>query len=476
MTKCLRFHLCSLALAIGIGSPGASAQDVLGAHRQNLAPVLEAWEDLSTWAGENQLQARRYEMLEALLHFEPDHKEARRILGYRKQKDGTWKASTSRRPPKDRNTEALAEFETRRRAIVDPFVERTLALVDANPDLRVDWKQTILNDAAALAPEAPRIRQLLGEVEVDGRWILAESALARTRRRALAAQAKEILETMEEPERAELPALANEVGMGSATCVTVDGLRTVGMDEEEAKRVARTCAAGVRFFDHAFSQTAKLARECTIYVIPNGQQKAFLQGHPKVAKDQISFLSKVTSTWAGFTDLGVWPSNPAEVRDAACRQCVDQMLGYAFGLSADQGWLVEGMGFYLCPQITGTRMTWFVVRTKYAGKALPLRDKLMKSETSWYEEAERLLNEKDRLDLHGLLARPLNALTDEDILLAFLVTAFVIEGHPPETASALMRAMAKAQHHSEAFKTVLDLDLPALEVRLRRFSRETVQD
>lgn len=59
-------------------------------RRRNVADTLEAQWDLAEWCRANDLRDRRQSHLKRVLDFNPEHLEARRLLGY-KRVDGEWK-------------------------------------------------------------------------------------------------------------------------------------------------------------------------------------------------------------------------------------------------------------------------------------------------------------------------------------------------------------------------------------------------
>jgi hypothetical protein len=145
--------------------------------------------------------------------------------------------------------------------------------------------------------------------------------------------------------------------------------------------------------------------------------------------------------------------------------------------------LLQGLGLYTTHRLVGTRLTTFIEMTtsRYDGEEdLPGVPRLEDSNSDWlviahaYDRAGRLPR------LAESMAVPLNQLQKQDLLLAYCMARYLVEGLPDHVREFLRVAAHESDEKSvvglqAAAERVLEMPLPALDARLRRWVAEMVR-
>jgi hypothetical protein len=96
---------------------------------------------------------------------------------------------------------------------------------------------------------------------------------------------------------------------------------------------------------------------------------------------------------------------------------------------------------------------------------------MMAVEANWLREAYQLMKERQAPGLAEVLARPLNELGAEDMLVAHALAAYLIEGQSERVKPLLLELTAKGPA-AAAFEKVLGWPLADLQARLERWVGE----
>ena len=147
----------------------------------------------------------------------------------------------------------------------------------------------------------------------------------------------------------------------------------------------------------------------------------------------------------------------------------------AYGVSGQNGWAWEGMGLYLVYQLTGTRKTYFIDRQAYARTSqTTLWPKLQDPQTDWLVEGRALLAGAAAPGLEFLLGRSVDTMRDEDLLVAYVLSAYLLEGRPDDVPR-ILRRIGAGEHPVRVFEDVMGFSVPVLEGRLRRWLDEVLE-
>jgi hypothetical protein len=100
-----------------------------------------------------------------------------------------------------------------------------------------------------------------------------------------------------------------------------------------------------------------------------------------------------------------------------------------------------------------------------------LRAKLIGSDTNWMNEGWELLKSERRPELQRTLSRDVNRMTVDDVLAAYALAAYLVEGRPEEVA-AVLRASATGSEPGAVVRQTLGMELGELTSRLTRWLGE----
>src|SRR6185503_15286870 len=102
---------CALALLVPLAL--WQGTDFEAQRKTARTELVRELEDYAGWCQANELFQERSRVFTLLLEFEPDHAEARKMLGHVRQKDGSWRVPEKPKAYRDFDQKALAEAPAR---------------------------------------------------------------------------------------------------------------------------------------------------------------------------------------------------------------------------------------------------------------------------------------------------------------------------------------------------------------------------
>ncbi len=453
-----------------------SAPDALDVARRRLEQTLVVeLEALAERCRKDELYAERERVLALALTVDPERAEVRKALRYKLQ-EGRWVRAPGARPARDRGAdEDLEAARAQSAALLAAHRAALLERLDAlAAGLSPDDVEAALRRLTELQPDDPHVRARLGEVPLEGRWVLEETRRALERRAALAAVCARALDAAapaacapSPTERAGAPALA-----GRCT----DEVRVLGTVPVEAlERTARTAQALGPLFEAMLGFPPRYAPDFTIYVLASPREgHAFVQAWPGEAQGHRWLHPALLSAWIDREPrVAVWDTDARARLDMAARQAFGMLLTDALGIDLRTGWAWEGLGLYATHALLGTHLSWFLEERDYRGEQQEgaLRP-TFRGGGDWLRLAHMRLRGRGGLRLPFLLPRETAELGTEDLPVAFALAAYLVEGRPRELPELLAR-LALEDGPIPAFEETLGMPLPALERRLTRWLEET---
>lgn len=442
--------------------------------------------ELAKWCEENQLFLERDRIHAQVVGVDPDNADARKALRHRRGKDGAWQAP----PPTkvmNRNPKALPELAPKEAAVVVPFCDVLLELVDG-PEGDPFRRRSVYDEILAVDPEEPRVHERLGDVKIGEKWMTKESAVTKAQRDKIKEQVKASLAGVPKPQPKQPTAdEAKLVGSWSSVLGT-DRVRVLSTgDAQECERMVQVVQTAGALLEGLLGTSAVYPEGYTIYMVTRPEDKApFIARLPNIPSDQRKFM--LTSVGGGIHntfDVAVFDADPKVRLDLAVRCTYGPILRGAYNLSPAQGFAFEGLGLYLTREILGTRLTWWVVpakapRGEFFGDAEVTQDveaqqtraRLMNASTNWLAEALKLYEAGTAPKLQHVTRRHVDKMTVDDMLVSYALTAYLLEGRPDQ-ANDFYASVGSGDGAEAAAKNVLDLSLPDLEKRLHRWLRET---
>lgn len=464
--------LLLLAALQSVPAPDALAD----ARRQLEQALVVELEAIAEHCRKDELYAERERVLELVLAVEPERAEARKALRYRLH-DGRWVQAPGSRPARDRGAdEDLATARARTAAVLAAHRAALLERLDAlAAGLSAEEVETELRRLTELQPDDALVHARLGEVPLQGRWVLEETRRALERRATLAAACARALDAP--PPVACDPSPTERAGGPALAGRCTDEVRVLGTVPVEAlERTARTARALGPLFEAMLGFPPRFAPDFTIYVLAGPREgHAFVQDWPGEAQGHRLLHPALLSSWIDREPrVAVWDTDGRARLDMAARQTFGMLLTDALGIDLRTGWAWEGLGLYATQTLLGTRLSWFLEERDYRGTQQEgaLRP-TFRGNGDWLRLAHMRLTGRGGLRLPFLLPRQTAELGTEDLPVAFALAAYLVEGRPRELPELLARLALEAESPIPAFEQTLGMPLPVLERRLTRWLEET---
>ena len=442
---------------------------------EEAALVPRLWE-LAEWCKDWRLYRQRDLLSRLVLEVEPDHKGARKALKYNRQGD-EWVQSRSYRLPRSHaRDEHVAEYAERLAGALDPYKARVFRALERDSRLLAPGaRERTLRKLLILEPNDVALRTVLGERQHAGRWVLEETAVAAEGGRAVAALAEAAYEDVDRPESDAPTKGERKLGVHWRSTLKTPGVRVLGTTpRKEVDETARVTEAVAGLFQRVFGHGQPHRRGYTIFLVQGGDEReALLANMPGLPDATKGLLRQAGGGWLGSGNrLGEWDVNPARRLDGAARQTLGTLLMDAYGIDGRHGWAWEGIGLYRVYHMAGTRLTYFFGRSGYSSnRKTTLWPTMQAPETRWLAAARGLLQRDNAPGLEFLLGRDVDTMRDEDILVAYAVAAYLLEGRPDD-APVILRRIGAGEHPVLVFEDVTGESLPDLELRLRRWLDE----
>lgn len=474
--------LACLLLFAGFSSEATSAQTAdFETERAKLeASFVPKWMEFATDANRKKAFATRNRCYEAILVLEPEHVSARLGLKY-KRIDGVWVQTGSKREPKDAKSNSINKLAAAVDLSFIEFRNAVLALIESHSEelgpLGVLAEQRSL---LALDSESVLIHSLLGETNFRGQWMLTETASAIERRESLRKNARTNFDALSTLERAQPDGFEVELGINWTAGFETDRVRVFGTGEvEELEQILRAAHAMDELVFEAFGRRVSLDLNFTLYSLANTEDVALLFDHlPTVRKDPSAAITDATGGWLGIDSrFGNWSADRPRRVDGSIRGVVSQYMKNGFRIDLRHGWASEGFGLYLVEAMVGTRLTWFKKKGRYVEDEVVQGKEdfsLESPELNWMVEGREMLLAEDAPHLGALIGRPVGTMSPRDLLHAYLLASYMIEGRPEETP-VLLDAIGNGGNPTKTFERILGEALPNIETRLLRWVLEVSQ-
>ena len=442
-------------------------------RRRAVVEVIAALEkEAETCQGNRSFLARDL-AYEALLVFHPEHPQARKTLGWtwnRKAEEWTRKKY---RAPKDKDPELAREAQERREGILAGHRDSILGLLQSAEG--IDRRQRMAEILLLLqaSPEDPVLRDLNGQVrEVDrggeARWVLKEVVRSPESRHAHEIRLREAVAgaalaefTAEDWE--------NELGIDWAVRLGTERIRVYGdVERDEVERVAKHVHAVFDVLPPLVGGEVEVPKDYRVYLLPTEEKRdKFLQSYPDVRPDDRTAFTTLASGWLTYARLGCWdPVRPLRV-ECSVRQTVSFYLWRAHGVTEKQGWIEQGLSLFLSFRIVGTHDSYAIAASEDSKSERPeWAEDIYHPNADFLALARRMLETKTGPMVPFSLGKRVNAMTSEDLLFAFALGAYLVEGYPSETLATILHRAGAGDNPVAVLEETLGHDIPVLEQRL----------
>ncbi|MFO0984050.1 MAG: hypothetical protein U1E76_20410 [Planctomycetota bacterium] len=430
-------------------------------------------DSLAQWCQKERLLGERDQVYELILQFAADHAAARKALKFSRDRSGAWRQDPGYRAP--RAAADAGAFRDQRAAAVAAFKSSLHALIDGAAPPPAEARAAAIKDLLAVDPEDAPAHAALGEVRAPtGAWVLSETLTGKARRAELHAWCGRCLQDAHPLADSTPSDYEQALGVKWQAVCETPAVRVLGTgSRDETMLVARANHAAGDLFRWVFGCKTTAWDHYTLYVLASAADKdAVLERHPSLSPEYRQFLRNLNSGgFPGTAQWGHWGPDQARRLDSSVRGTIASLLGREFHIDANQGWIFEGFGLYLTRELIGTRLTSFAPMTAATGQEEKLRARLMKPGANWMNEALVLLAGGGDDRLAPLIGKAAGAMSTEDVLTAYALAAFLLEGHPGDVASIARRA-GGTEPAAAVLASTLHCDLIGLQQRLRRWLGE----
>ncbi|MEM8712023.1 MAG: hypothetical protein AAGG01_13820 [Planctomycetota bacterium] len=472
---------------IALGSPIVDAEEDLAlALAEPQARYVEGLEQLADWCQAEQAFAARNQALSAILHFEPDHARARRLLRYRyDRKSETWVRRGTFREPKAGPSDAREAYATRRAAFDTELCRASIEVLDEYAgELPGRTLFGELRGLMVVAPSDAALRERLGyalqkSTTGERHWVTALSLDTPERRAKLGAWLEEARSEAADVQDAALDETDRAVDLSWQYVLRSGATRIVARAGKEETLEALEAAETARLFlARILGRPVNPRPEQTLYLMKGvSDMKRFVASYPGLDESRQERARKLGSMWLpGKTRCGVWGSDRATRTDMSSKQMAVRFVETQFGIEPKRGWLVDALGLYVNQHVVGTRISRHVTITDYAKPGeVPLTQGLEDSDADWLAIAHRVLGVFTTEEFARALGRNTNELTAEDMVVGYALVAYLCEASDPKAMAHVLKEVGSETASSvAALEAWFQLPLPEIKIRLRDWLGDVV--
>lgn len=479
--------MCSVVLANTPACAGVAPlpRPVLWTHQgldleELRAEILATAEELAEWADDSEFESGRNRMYAAILAYDPDHKDARRALGFRKRK-GEWTQGRIKEPKDDCEPQVPAEFERRWAAAVDAFEARIVeafAEGDDSPSGRAR-ERAALSALVPFGPNDESLRTRLGDVFLEdaGVWVMAETRAARERRRDLADRKATLIANFDEPRAVANDAEIDEIDLPWTQALSLGGMTMMStLEEAETRTLLETAQLMRQIFPYALPGGGRPSYPNSIWAVEVGERSRFFKGHPRTPAAELDYRIAVNSSWLD-NDVLVSGKSPKLRKDVTAFQVAGYGLAEKFGVRIDDGWAQQGLTSYLAYLACETRLSFWDIRVKdeygnEIGGARNWLERVPPDTGGWLLAFVALVEEGQTMqEFARALTSPTVKMDWKDVVTSHAFSAFLLEARPDDLI-ALLNLSKNDESMVIKVERQLEVSLPELRERMVRWVNE----
>jgi hypothetical protein len=495
---CALLWVPTLALAAA-GRPIATASPSSPAPLAAAPVLVEDWEtakaelaeqtaaaldELASNCQTERVYLQRDLAYEALLLLDPDHAQARKTLGWiYSRKDGAWKRKRSYRSPQDRDPGRAEAARAERELVLARYRDRVLELLDETDGLSLARRRAELEQLLLLCPDDPVVRGLNGQarlIDADGnaRWVTQEIPLALEKRSELEERVRALVAEVALDEFA-IDSWESGLGVRWNALRGSSRVKVYGSAEADAvgevERAARHVHAVFDFLPPLVGGETPAPDDFRVYLVASDPGRdAFLSAYPEMRAPDREVFKDLASGWLVWGRLGCWGGGAPQRIDSAVRQTVSFYLWRTHEISDKQGWIEQGLGLYLTYRVVGTRLSFAVDDGEYTSTGRPdWAAAIHDDNADFLALAAEMLEDAKRPKIPFSLGKSVSSMTSGDLLLAYALSAYLVEGHEPSVLEAILQRCGAGESPVLVLEQVLGYDIPRLERRLLEWLRET---
>ena len=465
-----------IVLAVGGLVPRAAcAEDPAAEAPEVLRKVNDAFvRDLvrtARRAADKRISGFRHRVYGMVLDVDPDHKSARRILKYkRNRKSGRWEQASDYREPADWNQANLKRAQAGLARVLATYRDAVLAALDAeglSGGTRDAWIERLID----LMPQDAALREANGGIQHEGRWMLADSVSALKRRAALSA----LWQTTRKASWDDVVVDQPSVDAGWAGAWKTEWRSVLGShDATYLRETLLQIVCGTAICESVLGEVEEHVGPRRCILLKSREEARTLLKRRAAWRKELPTVDLVRGFNVDRSTYITYRESAKEALRATVRRVIDAALDGATP-GQRRGWITEGMGQRLCWLTTAGHGPHYVNTSGTSAVDLDKvedQDELPEDDAAWLREAARILKRDGPKRLRAVLTKRLNAMRAADVLVAYALAAFLIEARP-DTCVAFMAASSKRHDVNAYVEEVLGApDVGVLAWHLRRWALE----
>ena len=443
----------SVVAALEIAAPVTieDFEEERSALRKSLADGLY---DVGKWCHKKKWYAERDRLYREAVAADPEHLKARKALGFKRNRDGSWEQPEEPEVQRNRGRVDLDEIEAQVAKVLDDWHTDVHALLAKyKDDVGQDVYQVEMKLILKRFPKDEVAHQALGHVPGwEGRpWVSKEVKASYERRKEL----KDLVAGSRTAggKFADLEPRDFEGDLTWEASGKNPLARAFSKTGDEDVKVALEVANAAQvLFNEGMGIEVELPEGLTFYLVEdNAQLVEVAEAH---TKGKGAGLETVGAFWLDWRSMVNWGESTTIRLDGVSRQTVSWLLKHKFQLTDKQGWAWEGIGLYLSYRLCGTRLRFFVRESDY-DRGADRSDNLRDPDVNWLKLAKDVL-QNQRPNMKFLLGKDVNNMTERELLVSYALGAYLVEGRKAELPGILAR-IAK-EPSTTVLEEVLGLD------------------
>lgn len=385
------------------------------------------------WSAGKRINGFRHNTAELILRINPDDRQARTVLRYKRKgkgKDARWVQKDDYKRPVDFAKSRLEEANGRVETACATFRDTVFrAMADHLEEGSLRYDRAL--DALAYAlPDDEEVRTRRGDVKHDGRWMMPDTKTAVIYRAALHESLVAYRRSMHSRVK---PHPAGKKARWKAAWTT--GPRSVlgSIDAIEARKVLVNLEVANELCDRILGKSKTGLAPATVRLLKSSYEaRRFLEENPAIAGSALAELDRFYGHWLRDRSYLSYREGFDEMRRAVIRQLVNRGLVARLG-SHSRGWITEGVGQRLCYYVErdhGVAFMSFKRTEQY--QAAEGEDVLPSAPHAWNRAAAEILKRDGHERLAAILTKRLNAMQAADVLVSYGLASFLIETRPED--------------------------------------------
>ncbi len=444
---------------------------------------LEALKELADWCQNRKALRIRNELYRQILEAEPDNSMARKVLRYRRDRDtGAWTRKAPPREPKAGKPEVVKEGNEKLAAINDAYITAAMdTLESGRSDLGPMFVHEAIVELSKAAPGHPKVTAALRLVAgPDGTWVQAETEAARERRKRLEKELKAYAKDTPPVQKGSVQSAEGQWGVAWTDPVEAGFVRVLApSDLPEREKVAKELYRLWRLLPSLTGKEVEPPESQSIYLLEsNGQVPTLVEKCPSIPSDTRTMYKKMYKYLDGIIPAPAayvcYGEKPAHRLETAICSAVELFLLKDYGITYQRGWVTSGLRHYISELTVGTRTT-------FQGGLLPtvkMKASVNKGKlVPWRSAAAKAIREAPGGSLELTMDMSLTSMRDTEILIAYALVSYLIEGHEPALFGSVLEAMPDSSTvaPSKSLAKIMDMPMAIFEQRLLRWLDETSQ-